>query len=79
MVDYGGLLALTGYAIGAVGAGLVFIEFFQMPNYVEYDTDFQSYNVQITPTEVREYSWAGRIGAFLIAVAFALEFVAALV
>lgn len=79
MVDFGSALALTGYAIGAIGAGLVFIEFFQMPNYVEYDTDFQSYNVQITPAEVQEYSWAGRIGAFLIAVAFALEFVAVLV
>lgn len=79
MVDVGSALALTGYAIGAIGAGLVFIEFFQMPNYIEYDTDFQSYNVQITPTAVQEYSWAGRIGAFLIAVAFALEFVAVLV
>lgn len=78
MVDYVLALELAGYALGALGASLVFFEFFQLPSYVEYSQDYNDYSVDISPMEATEYSWAGRVGAFLVAVAFALEFVATL-
>lgn len=70
-------LRLAGAAIGAVGAILLFIEFFQVPSYVNYDTDFESYNLEISPTTASEYTWFGRIGALAIALAFSLQLVAA--
>ena len=72
-----GTLRLAGAAIGAVGAVLLFVEFFQMPSYVDYDTDFESYNLIISPTEATEYTWFGRIGALALALAFTLQTVAA--
>jgi hypothetical protein len=71
-------IELAGYALGALGASLVFFEFFQMPSYVEYSSEYNDYSVDISPAEVTEHTWVGRIGAFLVAVAFALQFLAAL-
>jgi len=71
-------LSLAGYALGVLGAGLVFVEFFQLPSYVQYQKTLGNYNVMLSPDDAREYSWAGRIGALLIALAFALQFVATL-
>ncbi len=72
------IVALAGYAIGALGGVLVFIEFFQTPSYIRYQSEWDDWNVDIAPSEVDEYTRAGRIGAILIALAFALEFVATL-
>lgn len=69
-------LQLAGYALGALGAVLLFIEFFQQPSYVTYEPEFESYNVDISPQEVTEHTWFGRVGALLLALAFALEFFA---
>lgn len=71
-------LSLAGYALGTLGATLVFVEFFQIPSYVQYKTNMGSYNINYSPTDAREYTWAGRIGALLVALAFAFQFVAAL-
>ena len=73
------LLRLAGYALGALGGALVFVEFFQMPSYVEYEPEFESYSVDLSPQEVREHTWLGRIGGFCVALGFALLFVAQLV
>ncbi|MFB6133361.1 MAG: hypothetical protein ABEJ55_00035 [Halanaeroarchaeum sp.] len=70
-------LRLAGSAIGAVGAILLFIEFFQVPSYLNYDTDFESYNIEISPKDADEYTWFGRIGALAIALGFALQLLAA--
>ena len=72
-------LQLAGYALGALGAGLVFIELFQTPSYINYDPEYDDYNMTVAPTELDEYTWAGRIGALLLALAFALLFVSVLV
>jgi hypothetical protein len=72
------VIALAGYAIGAFGGVLVFIEFFQTPSYINYQSEWDDWNVDIAPSDVDEYSTAGRVGAILIALAFALEFVATL-
>ncbi|MFB6114463.1 MAG: hypothetical protein ABEJ58_10240 [Halodesulfurarchaeum sp.] len=65
-------LRLGGSVLGVIGAVLLFIEFFQVPSYVRYDTDFESYNVQVSPKEAQEYTWFGRIGALCLAGAFGL-------
>jgi len=78
MVDYVLALELAGYALGALGAALVFFEFFQIPSYVEYSEEYNDYSVDISPMEVTEHTWVGRVGAFLVAVSFALQFLAAL-
>jgi hypothetical protein len=78
MVDLALALELAGYALGALGAALVFFEFFQIPSYVEYSEEYNDYSVDISPMEVTEHTWIGRVGAFLLTVAFALEFLAAL-
>ncbi|WP_224269542.1 hypothetical protein [Haloprofundus salinisoli] len=67
-------LELAGYALGALGGALVFMEFFQEPTYVEYDPDFNGYTIDISPQEVREHTWLGRVGGFSIALGFALLF-----
>ncbi|MFB6267250.1 MAG: hypothetical protein ABEI31_06300 [Halodesulfurarchaeum sp.] len=69
-------LRLAGAALGVLGAALLFLEFFQLPSYIRYETDFESYSVDISPTEADEYTWFGRIGAFLLAVAFGLQLAA---
>lgn len=76
MVDVPIILELAGYALGAIGAVLVFFEFFQIPNYIEYDPDYNDYTLDISPMEVKQHTWIGRVGAFCLAVAFALEFFA---
>lgn len=78
MVDYAGAVALVGYALGALGGVLLFMEFFQLPSYVEYRAEYKYYNVSLSPNEVDEYTWIGRTGALLVALAFALQFLAAL-
>lgn len=76
MVETVTALRLAGYAIGALGAMLLFMEFFQQPSYVEYEPEFDSYTVNISPVEVTEHTWIGRVGALLVALAFALLFLA---
>lgn len=78
MVDLVQALKLSGFALGALGAALVFFEFFQLPSYVEYSEEYNDYSVDISPMEVTEHTWIGRIGAFLLIVSFALQFVATL-
>ncbi len=76
MVEYVTSLRLAGYAVGALGGVLLFAEFFQQPSYVEYEPEFDSYSLDISPTELGQYTWLGRSGALLVSLAFALEFVA---
>lgn len=78
MAEVATLVSLAGYALGTIGGVLLFVEFFQLPNYIEYQTEWDSWHIQVSPTEVRQYSAAGRVGAVLVAVAFALQFVAEL-
>lgn len=79
MVGLAETLRLAGTALGALGGALLFVEFFQRPSYVEYNPEFDDYNLDVSPSRVREHTWAGRIGGFCVAVGFALLFVAALV
>lgn len=77
MVAISSALALAGYALGALGGVLLFIELFLLPSYVDYQEATGSYHLTIAPQDAREYTWAGRVGALLLALAFALQFVAA--
>jgi hypothetical protein len=79
MVDLVTGLRLAAGAMGALGGVLVFLEFFQVPSYVEYEPEFDEYNVDIAPADIREHTWIGRAGGILVAVAFALQFFATLV
>jgi hypothetical protein len=72
-------LRLVGSALGALGGVLLFLEFFQAPNYVEYDREVDTWTVHYSPEYVDEYTWAGRAGALCVAAGFALQFVATLV
>lgn len=78
MVDMVTTIQLAGSALGALGAVMLFAEFFQLPSYLKYKSDIDSYTLEMAPAEVYEYSWLGRIGALLLAVAFALQFLATL-
>jgi hypothetical protein len=78
MVDLVLALELSAYALGALGGALLFFEFFQLPSYVEYSEEYKDYSVDISPREVTEHTWIGRVGAFLVTVAFALLFLVAL-
>ena len=69
-------LSLLGSALGVLGAMLLFVEFFQLPSYVQFDADFESYSVQISPNDAAEYTAFGRIGAILIGIAFAVQLTA---
>ena len=69
-------LTLAGTALGTVGGALVFVEFMQVPSYVEYREDFDAYDIDISPTELREHTWVGRVGGLLIASGFAMLFLA---
>lgn len=71
-------LRLAAYALGAVGSVLTFVEFFQLPSYISYDTNIQSWEVHRAPNEVQEHTWFGRTGGLMLALAFALLFVAEL-
>lgn len=75
----GAWLELAAYALGATGAALLFLELFQSPSYVEYDTGRGSYRIHSLPDEVDEHTWLGRIGALLLAAAFLLLLAATLV
>ncbi|MFB6101315.1 MAG: hypothetical protein ABEJ73_01975 [Haloplanus sp.] len=79
MVAVANALRLLGSALGALGGALVFVEFFQMPNYVEYNPEFQDYRIDTSHAEVQEHTWIGRIGGFCISLGFALLFVATVV
>lgn len=79
MASLASTLQLSGAALGAVGAALLFIEFFQLPSYVRYDMDFKSYSVEISPKEADEYTWFGRVGALLLSVGFGLQLAAGFV
>lgn len=72
------VLSLAGYGLGTVGAALVFIEFFMSPSYVSYEPEWDGWNLSVNPSEAAEYTWIGRVGALLVALAFALLFVATL-
>jgi hypothetical protein len=76
MVDAVTGLRLAGHAIGAIGALLIFLEFFQMPSYVTYDENFGTYDVSVTMNDVVEHTWLGRIGALCVALAFTTQFLA---
>jgi len=78
MVEYAMLVALAGHAVGTIGGLLLFVEFFQLPSYVTYEKEWDNWNIQVSPSEVQQYSLAGRLGAVMIAVAFAMQFVAEL-
>ena len=75
-MDIATQLSLAGSAIGVLGAMLLFVEFFQLPSYVRFDTDFESYSVDISPNDATEYTVFGRAGAVLIGIAFALQLTA---
>lgn len=70
---------LAGSFLGAVGGLLLFVELFQTPSYVEYNRDFDDYDLDMAPQEVREHTWLGRTGGLLVGVGFALLFVGTLV
>jgi hypothetical protein len=76
MADVATTLRLVGAALGTLGAVLVFLELFQLPTYISYDNNMDSYSVDFSPENPRQYTWFGRIGAMLIALAFALQFLA---
>jgi hypothetical protein len=78
MAEVATLVSLAGYALGTIGGVLLFVEFFQLPSYIDYQADWDAWQIQVSPTEVQQYSAAGRVGAVLVAVAFALQFVAEL-
>lgn len=78
MVEYFVWIELAGYALGTLGGALVFFEYFQTPNYVRYNEQSNRYRIQMSLDDAKEYSPVGRIGAFLLALAFALLFVATL-
>jgi len=70
------VLRLAGNALGVVGAVLVFFEFFRQPSYISYNSGVGTYDIDLSPQEIVEHGWAGRIGALLVALAFALNFFA---
>ncbi|MFB6123898.1 MAG: hypothetical protein ABEJ78_10630 [Haloferacaceae archaeon] len=78
MVAVAHVLRLAGYALGALGGALVFIEFFQLPSYVQFHEEFRDYSIDIKLDDAEEYTWFGRAGAFCLALAFSLLFVAQL-
>jgi len=69
-------LRLAGHAVGAFGALLIFLEFFQLPSYIDYNEDFGTYDLTVTTGEIVEHTWLGRLGALCVALAFALQFLA---
>ncbi|ERH11363.1 MAG: hypothetical protein J07HB67_00370 [halophilic archaeon J07HB67] len=79
MVEVAQTITLAGAALGAVGGALIALEFFQQPSYVDYNPEFDSYEVQINPQELTEHTWLGRAGGLLLSAGFTLLFVAELV
>jgi hypothetical protein len=78
MITVGEGLRLAGSALGALGGLLVFVEFFQTPSYIDYNPDFDDYDLDMAPQEVQEHTWIGRAGGLLLGVGFALLFVGTL-
>ncbi|GAA0258245.1 MULTISPECIES: hypothetical protein [Halobaculum] len=68
-------VTLAGAALGAVGGALVALEFFQVPSYVTYEEEWDSYDVDIAPAEVTEHTNLGRVGGLLVSLGFTLLFV----
>ncbi|UIO98623.1 hypothetical protein Hbl1158_08640 [Halobaculum sp. CBA1158] len=75
MVALGAGVRLAGAALGAVGGALIAVEFFQVPSYVSYQEEWDSYDVDIAPNEVKEHTILGRAGGLLVSLGFALLFV----
>ncbi|MFC7136880.1 hypothetical protein [Halobaculum litoreum] len=75
MVAIAGGVRLVGAALGAVGGALIALEFFQVPSYVSYQEEWDSYDIDIAPAEVTEHTALGRAGGLLVALGFALLFV----
>ncbi|WP_277552993.1 hypothetical protein [Halobaculum limi] len=65
---------LAGAAMGALGGALIAIEFFQIPSYVAYEAEWDSYDIDIAPAEVTEHTALGRVGGLLVSLGFALLF-----
>ena len=78
MAEIATLVSLAGYASGTLGAMLLFVEFFQLPNYVTYDQEWDNWQLEVSPAEVKQHTIIGPLGALLVALAFALQFVATL-
>lgn len=76
MADIATTLRLAGAAAGTVGAVLLFLELFQLPTYISYNSNMGSHSIDFSPDQPREYTWIGRVGALLMAVGFALLFLA---
>ncbi|MFB6138552.1 MAG: hypothetical protein ABEJ42_09505 [Halobacteriaceae archaeon] len=76
MVTLVAALRLAAGALGTLGGTLVFVEFFQLPGYVRFEKQIGSYSVELSPEDPTEYTWIGRVGALLMATAFALLFLA---
>lgn len=67
-------LRLAGAFAGAVGGALLALEFFQVPSYVNYEPELDSWNVEVRPTEVTEHTFLGQAGGLLVALGFSLLF-----
>ena len=78
-MDVATILRLAGSAMGTVGGVFLFVEFFQLPDYINYDAQYEEYTLETFPEDPQEYSPLGRVGSILVALAFALLFVATLV
>ncbi len=65
---------LAAYALGTVGGGLLFLEFFQMPPYITYNEDRDRYRITVMQDNIDEYTSLGRAGALMLAGSFALLF-----
>ncbi len=65
---------LAAYALGTLGASLLFMEFFQTPAYVTYDEKRDRYRISTVDRDIDEYTNLGRAGALLLALSFALLF-----
>jgi hypothetical protein len=76
MAELATTLRLVGAAVGVLGATLLFLEFFQFPSYIDYNSDMGSYSIEFSPDDPREYTWVGRVGALCLAIAFAIQFLA---
>lgn len=69
---------LAGSALGALGGALLFVEFFQVPSYITYEENLEKYDINMMPPDVREYTPIGQVGAFCVALGFALLFLGTL-
>lgn len=70
---------LAAYALGTLGASLLFLELFQTPDYVHYNNAQDRYRIKTMANEADEYTNLGRAGALLLAIAFALLFLVRIV